>query len=128
MRLKYSFFCLVALSMVTFVPCAMATAVSGKATFSGNATVNSNGIFFNDTGANVANPFVPGSPDTGDFSGLTGGTTQNLVGPAMTGAVSIPDFVIFNVAAGTIHFDLTKVEPGVGTAAACSSSAVGSTC
>lgn len=114
--------------MVTFVPCAMATAVSGTATFSGNATVNSNGIFFNDSGANVTNPFVPGSPDTKDFSGLTGGTIQNLVGPAMTGAISIPDFVTFNVAAGTIHFDLTKVEAGVGTAAACSSAAVGSTC
>ena len=114
--------------MVTFVPCAMATAVGGKATFSGNATVNSDGIFFNDSGANVTNPFVPGSPDTADYSGLTGGTIQNLVGPAMTGAVSIPDFVTFNVAEGTIHFDLTKVEPGVGTAAGCLSSAIGSVC
>jgi hypothetical protein len=114
--------------MVTFVPCAMATAVAGTATFSGNATVNSNGIFFNDTGTNVTNPFVPGSPDTKDFSGLTGGTIQNLVGPAMTGAVSIPDFVTFNVAAGTIHFDLNTVQPGVGTPAGCLSSAVGSAC
>jgi len=128
MRLTYSLFSLVALGTAAFVTPAMATSVSGTATFSGNATVNSGGVFFNDSGANVSNPFVVGSPNTGDFSGLTSGTIQNLVGPAMTGAVSIPDFVVFNVAKGTIHFDLTNIEPGVGTAAACSSSAVGSIC
>lgn len=128
MRLTYSLFSLVALGTAAFVTPALATSVSGTATFSGNATVNSGGVFFNDSGANVTNPFVPGSPNTGDFSGLTGGTIQNLVGAPTTGPVSISDFVVFNVAAGTIHFDLTSIEPGVGTAAACSSSAVGSSC
>jgi hypothetical protein len=128
MRLTYSLFSLVVLGTAAFVTPAMATSVSGTATFSGNATVNSNGVFFNDSGANVTNPFVVGSPNTGDFSGLTSGTIQNLVGPAMTGAVSISDFVVFNAAAGTIHFDLTNIEAGVGTAAGCSSSAVGSIC
>jgi hypothetical protein len=117
MRLTYSLFSLVVLGTAAFVTPAMATSVSGTATFSGNATVNSNGVFFNDSGANVTNPFVVGSPNTGDFSGLTSGTIQNLVGPAMTGAVSISDFVVFNAAAGTIHFDLTNIEAGVGTAA-----------
>ncbi|HEY7307115.1 MAG TPA: PEP-CTERM sorting domain-containing protein [Bryobacteraceae bacterium] len=111
-----------------FVPSALATAVTGTATFSGNATVNSGGIFFNDTGVNATNVFLPGSPDTKDFGGLTGGTIKNLVGASMVGPVSISDFVTFNVGMGQIHFDLTKVDAGVGTLAGCSSSAVGSVC
>ncbi|HEY7307114.1 MAG TPA: PEP-CTERM sorting domain-containing protein [Bryobacteraceae bacterium] len=128
MRLNYSLFSLVALSAAAFVTPAMATSVTGTATFSGNATVNNGGIFFNDTGANVTNNFLPGSPNTLDFSGLSGGTIQNLVGSAMTGPVSISDFATFNVAAGTIHFDLTDVAPGVGTAAGCASATIGSIC
>jgi hypothetical protein len=93
--------------------------------------VNSGGIFFNGTGTNVVNSYVPGNgplDNTGDFVGLTGGTIMNLVGPSMVGPVSIPDFATFNVAAGTIHFDLTSIEPGVGTVAGCSSAAIGSVC
>jgi hypothetical protein len=131
MRFNYSLFSMVALSAAAFVTPAMATSVTGNATFSGSATVNSGGIFFNGTGANVTNSYVPGNgpnDNTGDFSGLTGGTIQNLVGPSMVGKVSIADFVTFNAAAGTIHFDLTNIEAGVGTAAACSSAAIGSVC
>src|SRR5262249_9443630 len=65
MRLTYSLFSLVALGTAALVTPAMATSVSGTATFSGNATVNSNGVFFNDSGANVTNPYVVGSPNTG---------------------------------------------------------------
>jgi hypothetical protein len=131
MRLNYSLFSLVALSTAAFVMPAMADSVTGTATFSGNATVTggpTGGVFFNDTGSNTTNSYVPGSPNTGTFSGLTGGTIQNLVGPSMTGPVSIPDFATFTVAAGTVHFDLTDILPGTGTAAACTSAAIGTVC
>jgi hypothetical protein len=128
MRLNYSLFSLVALSTAAFVMPAMADSVTGTATFSGNATVNSGGIFFNDTGSNVTNTYLTGSPNTGTFTGLTGGTIQNLVGPSMTGPVTIPDFATFTVTAGTVHFDLASVEAGVGTVAGCGSAAIGSVC
>lgn len=128
MRINYSLFSLVALSTAAFVMPAMADSVTGTATFSGNATVNNGGIFFNATGANVPNTYVPGSPNTGDFSGLTGGTIMNLVGPSMTGPVSIPDFVTFVTGSGLVHFDLTDILPGTGSAAACSSAAIGTVC
>lgn len=124
MRLNYSLFSLVALGTVACVTPALATSVTGSATFSGDAVVTATTITF--TSVNGPNTYVPGGAafNTGDFTGLTGGTIQNLT----MGTLPVPDFVTFNVAGGTVHFDLESVMPGVGTDAACSSSAVGSVC
>lgn len=101
----------------------MATSVTGSADFGGVATVTATTITFTSTNGG-ANTFVPG-PATNDFSGLTGGTIQNLT----MGVLPVPDFVTFEgTSVGTIHFDLTSVAPGAGTPGACTSSAVGSSC
>ncbi len=124
MRLNYSLFSLVALSTVGFVTPAMATSVTGSATFSGDAVVTSSAIDFSSN--NVPNVFVPGGAafNTGDFSGLSGGTIQNLT----MGNLPVTDFATFITPKGTIDFDLTGFGPTLGTNAACSSAALGSIC
>lgn len=125
MRLNYSLFNLVALSTVGFVVPAMATSVTGSATFSGDAVVTATTITF--SSVNGPNTFIPGgtSFNSGDFVGLSGGTIQNL---SMATPLPVHDFVTFTVPTGTVEFDLQSVAPGVGTPGACTSSAVGSVC
>ncbi|HSU60343.1 MAG TPA: PEP-CTERM sorting domain-containing protein [Bryobacteraceae bacterium] len=124
MRLNYSLFSLVALGTAAFVTPAMATSVTGSATFSGDAVVTATTITF--SSMNGPNTFVPSGPafNSGSFTGLSGGTIQDLT----MGTLPVTDFVTFTTSAGTIHFDLQSVAPGVGSAAACGSSAVGSVC
>lgn len=97
-----------------------AASVTGQANISGTATVSLAGIMF---GA-----FTVSAPNTGDFAGLTGGSLANLLGPPVTGPISVPNFGIFNVGAGTIHFDLTSIDPGTGTAGPCTTNALGAPC
>jgi hypothetical protein len=68
------------------------------------------------------------TPDTGSFTGLTGGTITNIVGPPTVGSHPISDFITFNTPSGTIFFDLQTIAAGTGTAAACTSNAIGSIC
>ncbi len=46
----------------------------------------------------------------------------------VTGATSVPDFIVFSGLANPIHFDLTYIAPGVGSLSGCSSTALGSSC
>src|SRR6476469_1127824 len=102
---------------------AHAAAVSGEANIAGNVSVSSTNILFNPHFVNTA-----GAMETGSFAGLTGGNIMSLTGP-VTGAVNVPNFINFNEGvASPITFDLTFIAPGVGTAAACGSSAPGSVC
>ena len=102
---------------------ANAAAVTGVANIAGSATITSTSIDFNPV-------FTPtaGGNETGSFAGLTGGSIGSLTGGPATGTVSMPGFMTFNTAAAPVIFDLTYIAPGVGTAAACGSSAVGATC
>ena len=102
---------------------AHAAAVTGEANIAGNVNVDANSIVFNPTFTNT-----PGAMETGSFAGLTGGTIMSLYGPA-TGNVNVPGFIHFTAGvADPITFDLTYIAPGVGTQAACGSSAPGSLC
>ena len=105
---------------LTAIP-SFSTPVTGKAYIAGNVDVTPTNIGF--IGA-----FTPFGPETGTFTGLTGGVLKSLTGPPFTGATSVTDFGIFNVAAGTVHFDLTYIDPGTGTNAACASTALNATC
>jgi hypothetical protein len=127
MRLTHSLLALTVGSALAVVP-AFATSVTGTANFGGTATVNTGGIFFSAGNPPVANTISPESPNTGSFTGLSGGTIQDLTGPPVTGAHPVTDFMTFTTAAGTVHFDLQTIEPGVGSAAACTSDAPGSQC
>ncbi|MBV9503206.1 MAG: PEP-CTERM sorting domain-containing protein [Acidobacteriaceae bacterium] len=121
---------IIAGSTLAAVP-AFATSVSGIANWNGTVrvidTASSSGIFFSST-SDVANQITAGTPNTGSFAGLTGGTIQNLTGPPVTGSFPVTDFITFNTPSGNVFFDLMTIEPGSGTAAACTSSAVGSQC
>jgi len=97
-----------------------ATPVTGQANISGTVTVTPTAIDFG--------TFTPQAPNTGTFSGLTGGSLTTLTGPPLTGPVSVTDFGIFNVAAGTVHFNLLNIAPGFGTQANCLSGAIGAAC
>lgn len=101
-----------------------------QANFSGCVVVSSSGIQFSNTACTRANTFDAGAPNTGSYAGLTGGTVQNLSGAPVIGNLPTPiiDFVTFTAAGGPVHFDLTQVDAGVGTSAACSSNSVGSFC
>jgi hypothetical protein len=112
------------LAPVTFmVTSAHAAAVSGEANIAGNVSVSSTNINFSPQFVNTA-----GAMETGSFAGLTGGNIMSLTGP-VTGAVNVPNFINFNQGvASPITFDLTFISPGVGTMAACGSSAPGSVC
>lgn len=103
-----------------------ATPVSGTANINGTVTVGTLGIdFFNNS--NVANLFNA-APSTGSYAGMTGGTIDNLVGPAVTGPISIIDFATFLVPTGNVFFDLQNIFAGVGTAPNCANNSVGSVC
>ena len=130
MKLTHFLLTLVAGSALAVVP-AFATSVNGEANFSGTSTVNMNGIFFNASGTGTEsdqNAFNVGTPNTGSFAGLTSGSVTNIVGPPPVGAHPITGFMTFNTSSGTILFDLQTIAPGVGTAAGCTSNAVGSVC
>jgi hypothetical protein len=102
---------------------AHAEAVTGQANIAGNVNVDANSIVFNPTFTNT-----PGALETGSFAGLTGGTIMSLSGTG-TGVVNVPGFIHFtDGVANPITFDLSYIAPGVGTQAACSSSAPGSLC
>ena len=105
---------------------ASATAVSGTANINGTVTVGTTGIaFFNNVG--TANLFQAG-PSDGSYTGLSGGTIQNLSGPPVTGPISILDFATFTVPSGTIFFDLQNIYAGTGTAGNCANNNIGSVC
>lgn len=98
-----------------------ATPVTGTASFNGTVTVSPLAINFGST-------FNVSSPNTGTFTGLTGGTLKTLTGPPLTGPTFVSSFATFNVAAGTVFFNLTNVNPGIGTNAACSGNVIGALC
>ena len=101
-----------------------------QANIGGCVIVSLSGIMFFNTTCTTAHVFDPGSPDTGSYAGLTGGSIKDLLGTAVTGTLATPivDFSTFTTSAGTVHFDLRQIDPGVGTAAGCTSNAVGSSC
>jgi len=103
---------------------AHAAVVTGEANIAGNVNVDASSIRFNPIFTNT-----PGAMETGSFAGLTGGTIMSLFGGPTTGNVNVPNFISFNQGvAAPVTFDLTYIAPGVGTAAACSSSTPGSLC
>lgn len=106
-----------------FVASSFATTIQpGQANIAGTATVGTNYVNFSNNG--IPNTYTAQQPNTGGFSGLTGGTIQNL-------NMEVPNpFVTFNTASGLVSFDLLGFNPGIGTGA-CSGSAanmVGNTC
>jgi hypothetical protein len=105
------------------------TIISGSTVnITGGVTVTPTMINFAPTFVGVPNTVAQPTEQTGSFLGVTGGTIQTLTGPPLTGAVSVIDFITFTGGAAPVMFDLTTVQPGVGTLAACSSSALGSLC
>jgi hypothetical protein len=120
---------LLASATLLFVQTASATVITpGQANIAGTVNVSSAGVFFfGGPSGTTANVFNPQAPDTGSYTGLISGNIQNLLGPPVTGAINIVDFVVFNTAAGTVHFDLTNLAPGLGTLAGCNDT-VGSIC
>ncbi len=105
-----------------------ATSVNGTANIAGTVDVTDTSIDFHNT-FNAPNT-TPPPTENGSFAGLTGGTIGNLTGGPVTGAISIPDFITFNVNSGLptpIIFDLTLIEMSSGTQAGCVDT-VGSVC
>jgi hypothetical protein len=98
---------------------ALADTITGQANISGSVTVTSSSVDFSG--------FTVGAPNTGSFTGLTGGSIQSLTGGPAVGATNIVDFATFNVPTGDVFFDLTYIRPGVGTLAGCNDT-VGSVC
>jgi PEP-CTERM motif-containing protein len=116
---------------VAFAGSASATSIISGSTvnITGGVTVTPTMINFAPTFVAVPNTVAQPSEQTGSFLGATGGTIQSLTGPPLTGAVSVTDFITFTGAGFTpVMFDLTFIQPGVGTLAACSSSALGAEC
>jgi hypothetical protein len=103
------------------------TITAGQVNFAGTVTVNTGGVFFAN-GVGVSHLIDPGGPDTGGFTGLTGGTIQDLVGAPTTGSVNLSHFLTFNVPGGSVFFDLQNIAPGLGNNAACGSNTVGNVC
>lgn len=106
-----------------------ATIISGSANITGNINVTANTIqFFN---GSAPNTFAPNGASTGSYAGLTAGTIQELflaTEPVNT-PVNVIDFATFlGGTVAQIDFDLTFIQPGFGTLAACASSAVGAEC
>jgi hypothetical protein len=113
---------LVSCSLLTNV--AQAAPITGMANIAGNVGVTFTSINFNPSFVNTT-----GAMETGSFSGLTGGTIQSLSGGPSTGATNVPGFATFTTGVATpVIFDLTFISPGVGTAAGCTSAALGSSC
>jgi hypothetical protein len=112
----------VSCSLLTNV--AQAAPITGMANIAGNVSVTFTSINFNPSFVNTV-----GAMETGSFSGLTGGTIMSLTGGPATGATNIPNFAMFTTGVATpVVFNLTNIAAGVGTLAACGSSAVGSVC
>ena len=115
---------LLALPLSFLATTAQATPVNGQANIAGNVTVSANSINFSPTFVTTA-----GAMETGDFTGLTGGTIMSLTGGPQTGNTNVVNFVHFTDGVATpITFDLTYIAPGVGTQAGCGSSAMGAEC
>lgn len=124
MRLnRIHFVSLVAISTSFFSNSANATPVTGLANIAGNVTVSGSSINFMPTFESTGN-----ATETGDFTGLTGGTMMSLSNGPVTGATSVPDFIIFSGLAKPIHFDLNYIAPGVGSLSGCGSASPGSSC
>ncbi len=125
MQLKRSMLAgLLAVPAALFTGSLQAAPITGGANIVGNVVVSGSTVNFSPTFSNSN-----GASETGDFAGLTGGTIQSLSNGPVTGATSVPGFVSFSTGvAAPITFDLTFISPGVGTAAGCSSSALGSIC
>ena len=123
---RSTFASLLAVPFLLLTSSAQATPVSGQANIAGNVTVFDGTIQFAPTFTNTA-----GAAETGDFSGLTGGTIQSLTGGPTTGFLPTPvtGFIHFTTGlAAPVTFDLTYIAPGVGTLAGCSSAVPGSEC
>jgi hypothetical protein len=129
----------------TTIP-SFAAAVNGEANIAGTATVSNTQIVFGEGNPEVYGMFQPNTPDTGDFTTLTGGTIADnpsggpnaspspgvlLANGMPSGNISYKDFITFTTPGapgGAIYFDLTHIDAGTGGTAGCSSSSVGSTC
>ncbi len=124
MRLNRKYFAsLIALSAIFIPRPVIATPVTGLANIAGNVTVSGNGVNFMPTFDGTSDAM-----ETGDFTGLTGGTMMSLNNGPVTGPTSVHDFIVFSGLANPIHFDLTYIAPGVGSLSGCSSAAPGSSC
>ena len=110
MRLNRSIFAsLLAIPLSFFATSARATPVNGQANIAGNVSVSATSINFSPTFVTT-----PGAMETGDFTGLTGGTIMSLTGGPVTGNTNVMNFVRFtNGVATPITFDLTYIAPGV---------------
>lgn len=111
---------------------ALSTPVSGQANIAGTAFVSNDILSFGPNSApGATNTFNSELPDTGDFSGLTGGFIRNLSGGPQVGAVSSTvgnDYAEFYTPTQTVQFNLGYVYAGSGTLADCASNADGNTC
>ncbi|MDQ6679248.1 MAG: PEP-CTERM sorting domain-containing protein [Acidobacteriota bacterium] len=97
---------------------------TGQVNFGGNATVTGSTInFFGGPLGTTPGIVNVGQPDTGGFTGFSGGSIQNL-----TGTFPVIDFITFATTGGPVFFDLQGFNPGTGTMAGCGSTAVGSVC
>jgi PEP-CTERM motif len=115
---------LLALPLSFFAGTAGAAAVTGAANIAGSVTVTNTSINFNPSFTSTT-----GAMETGSFAGLTGGSIVSLTGGPTTGTVNVPNFITFSQGvASPITFDLTYIAPGVGSLAACGSSATGAMC
>jgi hypothetical protein len=114
-------------SLLSISAASAATIVAGQVNFTGTVAVNTGGVFFANA---VSTPHLidPSNPNTGGYSGLTGGTIQDLTGPATTGAFSVSHFITFNLPGGPVFFDLQNIAAGLGTLAACGSNTIGNVC
>jgi len=135
---------LASFAVAIIFPVAHAATVTGVASVNGTAQVTNTTIqFFNDS--NDANTLsAAGSGNTGSYSTLNGlpdtatgpVAVQELTGGPFSGTLpgpGLPDYATFDITnppAGstTIDFDLTTIQPGVGTAAACFSDTSGNEC
>lgn len=124
MRLNLSISITLAISALFVAMPAGATPITGSANIVGNVNVSASGVSFLSTFTSSA-----GAAETGDFSGLLGGTIKNLANGPLTGSTFLKAFATFNTGLPTpVYFDLTYIAPGVGTLAGCNSSALGTAC
>ena len=128
MRLKRTFLAsLLVFPVLLLTNSAKAAPVTGQANIAGNVTVQDGTIQFAPTFTYSG----PGATETGNFSGLTGGTIQSLTGGPTTGFLPTPVTGFINFTSGVttpVVFDLTYIAPGVGTQAGCLSALPGSAC
>jgi hypothetical protein len=115
---------------------AVATPVNGTIDVASitDTTVTTGAVYFGSNHKFGGTNTVSVNNGTGDFAGATTASFLNLVGPGgptgnpVSGAVNIPDFATFTTSHGMIDLDLTYIEPGFGTQAGCSSTALGAEC